>query len=206
MIGRVLEGLGSPIRLLLGMNQFEQICQSCWNRSISVCFIQSNRETRKKRNRETIDSSNKNGWSFCCVLSSMQDDVDWEVGKPPPLSRSSSSSGRNWLEKSSNAQETKADNRHSWAAGGVQKNCLDLQCWSWSGWTESQEGPHHASKVGRAFWAMRGYKSPEVHKKVEEGGRGRESVNHSVMFKSLWTIACQAPLSMEFSRQQYWRS
>ena len=38
--------------------------------------LEEGMETRKKRNRETIDSSNKNGWSFCCVLSSMQDDVD----------------------------------------------------------------------------------------------------------------------------------
>ena len=24
------------------------------------------------------------------------------------------------------------------------------------------------------------------------------------LFATLWTIACQAPLSMEFSRQEYW--
>ena len=24
-------------------------------------------------------------------------------------------------------------------------------------------------------------------------------------FETLWTVACQAPLSMEFSRQEYWR-
>ena len=32
-------------------------------------------------------------------------------------------------------------------------------------------------------------------------------VNHSVMSDSLqtpWTVACQAPLSMGFSRQEYW--
>ena len=41
---------------------------------------------------------------------------------------------------------------------------------------------------------------PEVEKKSE-------SVSSSVMSDSLrspWTIAHQAPLSMEFSRQEYW--
>ena len=33
-----------------------------------------------------------------------------------------------------------------------------------------------------------------------------ESVSRSVVFNSAtpWTVACQAPLSMEFSRQEYW--
>ena len=29
-------------------------------------------------------------------------------------------------------------------------------------------------------------------------------LSHSVMSESLWTVACQAPLSMGFSRQEYW--
>ena len=32
-------------------------------------------------------------------------------------------------------------------------------------------------------------------------------LSHSVVFNSFvtpWTVACQAPLSMEFSRQEYW--
>ena len=34
-----------------------------------------------------------------------------------------------------------------------------------------------------------------------------ESVSHSVMSSSAtpWTVACQAPLSMGYSRQEYWR-
>ena len=34
----------------------------------------------------------------------------------------------------------------------------------------------------------------------------RESVSHSVVSDSAtaWAVACQAPLSMEFSRQEYW--
>ena len=35
----------------------------------------------------------------------------------------------------------------------------------------------------------------------------RACVSLSVMsdsFETLWTIACQAPLSMEFSREEYW--
>ena len=33
-----------------------------------------------------------------------------------------------------------------------------------------------------------------------------ENVGHAVMSDSAtpWTVACQAPLSMEFSRQEYW--
>ena len=33
-----------------------------------------------------------------------------------------------------------------------------------------------------------------------------KSVSHLVVSNSetLWTVACQAPLSMEFSRQEYW--
>ena len=37
-------------------------------------------------------------------------------------------------------------------------------------------------------------------------GSHSESVSPSVMFDSVtpWTIPCQAPLSLEFSRQEYW--
>ena len=28
--------------------------------------------------------------------------------------------------------------------------------------------------------------------------------SHVQLFATLWTVACQAPLSMEFSRQEYW--
>ena len=30
------------------------------------------------------------------------------------------------------------------------------------------------------------------------------SFNHVLLFAILWTVACQAPLSMGFSRQEYW--
>ena len=29
-------------------------------------------------------------------------------------------------------------------------------------------------------------------------------LSHVQLFETLWTVACQAPLSMEFSRQEYW--
>ena len=29
-------------------------------------------------------------------------------------------------------------------------------------------------------------------------------LNRIQLFVTLWTVACQAPLSMEFSRQEYW--
>ena len=28
--------------------------------------------------------------------------------------------------------------------------------------------------------------------------------SHVLLFATLWTVACQAPLSMGFSRQEYW--
>ena len=31
-----------------------------------------------------------------------------------------------------------------------------------------------------------------------------QSLSHVQLFATLWTVACQAPLSMGFSRQQYW--
>ena len=32
----------------------------------------------------------------------------------------------------------------------------------------------------------------------------RSHFSHVRLFETLWTVACQAPLSMEFSRQEYW--
>ena len=29
-------------------------------------------------------------------------------------------------------------------------------------------------------------------------------ISHAQLFAIPWTVACQAPLSMEFSRQEYW--
>ena len=31
-----------------------------------------------------------------------------------------------------------------------------------------------------------------------------KSLNHVRLFVTLWTVVCQAPLSMEFSREEYW--
>ena len=31
-----------------------------------------------------------------------------------------------------------------------------------------------------------------------------QSLSRVLLFVTLWTIACQAPLSMEFSRQEFW--
>ena len=31
-----------------------------------------------------------------------------------------------------------------------------------------------------------------------------KSLSHAQLFAALLTVACQAPLSMEFSRQEYW--
>ena len=31
-----------------------------------------------------------------------------------------------------------------------------------------------------------------------------KSLSHVALFVTLWTVACQSPLSMGFSRQEYW--
>ena len=31
-----------------------------------------------------------------------------------------------------------------------------------------------------------------------------QSLSHALVFVIPWTVACQAPLSMKFSRQEYW--
>ena len=31
-----------------------------------------------------------------------------------------------------------------------------------------------------------------------------QSLSHVQLFLTLWTVACHTPLSMEFSRQEYW--
>ena len=51
----------------------------------------------------------------------------------------------------------------------------------------------------------------KAEKEITVGGRSRVGVcvcvrtlSHIQLFAIPWTIACQAPLSMEFSRQEYW--
>ena len=47
----------------------------------------------------------------------------------------------------------------------------------------------------------------EIWRKARIQGKS-ESVSHSVASESFvipWTVSCQVPLSMEFSRQEYWR-
>ena len=41
--------------------------------------------------------------------------------------------------------------------------------------------------------------------KVSVSERACYSLSHVLLFGTLWTVACQAPLSMGFSRQEYWR-
>ena len=45
------------------------------------------------------------------------------------------------------------------------------------------------------------------HKDLNVNGYAsiRNHFNHVQLFVAPWTIACQAPLSMGFSRQEYWR-
>ena len=39
---------------------------------------------------------------------------------------------------------------------------------------------------------------------AETSGAHAHSLSRIRLFATPWTVACQAPLSMEFSRQEYW--
>ena len=41
------------------------------------------------------------------------------------------------------------------------------------------------------------------HKGIAKGGKGK-SLSHVRLFATAWTVAYQAPLSIAFSRQEYW--
>ena len=41
------------------------------------------------------------------------------------------------------------------------------------------------------------------HKGIAKGGKGK-SLSHVRLFTTSWTVACQAPLSLGFPRQEYW--
>ena len=47
------------------------------------------------------------------------------------------------------------------------------------------------------------YVSPE-YTSVKYGIRKKDSSKLGLTLATLWTIACQVPLSMAFSRQEYW--
>ena len=52
-----------------------------------------------------------------------------------------------------------------------------------------------------AWWAI-GHRSQRVWHDLNEVKW--KSLSHVWYFATPWTVACQAPLSMEFSRQEYW--
>ena len=51
-----------------------------------------------------------------------------------------------------------------------------------------------------------GFSYEEMSYLKEQDANNSESESHSVVSDSVipWTVACQAPLSMVFSRQEYW--
>ena len=60
--------------------------------------------------------------------------------------------------------------------------------------------PKEATKILRVvLWGIR----PESE---EQSAKGREvkSLSRVRLFATPWTVACQAPLSKGFSRQEYW--
>ena len=72
-------------------------------------------------------------------------------------------------------------------------------------WTEE---PGRQATVLRAAKSQRQLKQLSTHTFIHLPKSERESVTCSVISNSVIpsAIACQAPLSMEFSRQEYWKS
>ena len=76
-------------------------------------------------------------------------------------------------------------------------------------WLSSYSINHDPMKTLVFPWWFCHIRSPKYWiPEIQVKEKWSESTSHSVVSNSLWprgpTIACQAPLSMEFSRQEYW--
>ena len=54
------------------------------------------------------------------------------------------------------------------------------------------------------LWPFERFLIGDSHTALGDLQSDRENVRHTWLFVALWTIAQKAPLSMEFSRQEYW--
>ena len=61
-----------------------------------------------------------------------------------------------------------------------------------------------ATHFSALAWRIPGTKEPGVTQSRTRLMRLSSSSSRVQLFVILWTVACQDPLSMEFSRQEYW--
>ena len=48
------------------------------------------------------------------------------------------------------------------------------------------------------------FTTPLERDNIQNENESVKSLNHVQLFATPWAVACQAPLSMEFSKQEYW--
>ena len=95
--------------------------------------------------------------------------------------------------------------REAWhvAVHGVTKSQTWLGNWTELNRKERKEGKEgRDGKAGREGGREGGRK--EGKKDGRKEGRKVKSLSHVQLFATPWTVACQAPLSMGFSRHEYW--
>ena len=97
-------------------------------------------------------------------------------------------------------------NQSQWARGALQSHVLDQVSWR-----EEPDANHHPSRVRELFlepWLCAEHLHTSSHRiitatfwrvKVKV-----KSLSRVRLFVTPWTVAHQAPPSMEFSRQDYW--
>ena len=68
---------------------------------------------------------------------------------------------------------------------------------------DGEEGRQkHRAGVRSEFMGQSQTQVPQVPMRQVESTVHAQSLNHVQLFVTLWTVTCQAPLSMEFSRQE----
>ena len=95
-----------------------------------------------------------------------------------------------------------------WLHSCLLSACVVLSSpWNWmklqSGvaYGESRETTQKVGQnVSSCIWYWSSIKTTLISLEVKW-----KSLSHVWLFATPWTVACQAPLSMEFSRQEYWR-
>ena len=109
----------------------------------------------------------------------------WLIGKV-------SDAGKNWGQKKKRASEDEIARQHHW--------CNEHKLGQTLGDGEGQGGLEYCSP-----W---GHKQSDTTGWLNNKWNGVCMLSRSVVSDSLWvsswTVACQAPLCIEFSRQEYW--
>ena len=71
-------------------------------------------------------------------------------------------------------------------------------------WTTAHQAPLSMGSSTQKYWSGLPFPSPVIKYEVSEVSE-EKSLSRVWLFATPWTAAYQAPLSMGFSRQEYWR-